>query len=457
VGRILGPEEYGRYGLVVTLTTMIIILIGNGIPTAMSKYLSEFFETKPEMVPAIKKQALRLQILVIGAVMIIFFLISPFLARILGDESLTKLFRISTLIIPSFAAASFYFYYYTGIHKFNLQSILKTFRSIFRVIAIVALAYYFKVEGSISGYIVAPFAVFLVAFLIDKFKVSKEFPKNTTAIFEWKKLFDYAWPITLFMLFYEVFISIDLYLVQGILKNEHLTGIYNGALTVARIPYYLFYALTIILLPVISKTTSQEKHAETFSIINNSLRLMLILLFPGIILMSVYSKQILTLFYGKTFAEGALPMSILAIGVGFLTIFYVLSFVMNGAGKVKTPMWIAFFGFVLNSILNYLFISSYGIIGSAIATSIASLLIMLLMLFFIHKHFNVYIKIGSLVKIIFASIILYVITFFLPESRIVFLLSSLFSFSIYALILYITKEISSKDVIILKRLVSRKK
>ena len=29
-GRVMGPADYGRYGLVVTMTTMIIILIGNG-------------------------------------------------------------------------------------------------------------------------------------------------------------------------------------------------------------------------------------------------------------------------------------------------------------------------------------------------------------------------------------------------------------------------------------------
>ncbi|MGB5018305.1 MAG: oligosaccharide flippase family protein, partial [Candidatus Moraniibacteriota bacterium] len=39
-GRILGPADYGRYALVITLTTTVIILIGNGIPTAMSRYLS---------------------------------------------------------------------------------------------------------------------------------------------------------------------------------------------------------------------------------------------------------------------------------------------------------------------------------------------------------------------------------------------------------------------------------
>lgn len=457
MGRILGPADYGRYGLVITLTTMIIILIGNGIPTAMSKYLSEFFETKPEMVLAIKKQALRLQLVIIGSITVIFFLSTPLIARILGDPSLERLFRISTLIIPSFAAASFYFYYYTGIHKFLLQSILKTLRSIFRIITIVGLAYLFGVEGSIAGYFVAPLGVLAVAYAIDRFKISKNYPENKSVFFDWKKLANYAWPITLFMLFYELFISIDLYLVQGILKNEHLTGIYNGALTVARIPYYLFYALTIILLPAISKTTSQEKHSETFSIINNSLRLMLILLFPAVILMSVYSKQILMLFYGSPFAEGALAMSILAIGVAFLTVFYVLSFVMNGAGKVKIPMIIAFFGFVANTVLNYFFIQKYGIVGSATATSITSFLIMIVMLYFIHENFEVRIKTKSLFKIILASAILWTATFVLPDSKLLFLLSSLTSFLIYIFTLYIIKEISTEDVSILRKLIHKNK
>jgi len=457
VGRILGPADYGRYGLVVTLTTMIIILIGNGIPTAMSKYLSEFFETKPEMVSVIKKQAMKLQIAVIGSIMVIFFFLSGVIANILGDPSLTKLFRISTLIIPAFAAASFYFYYYTGIHKFLLQSILKTFRSIFRVIAIVSLAYFFGVEGSIVGYIIAPLAVFSVAYIIDKIWISKKYPRSETSVFDWKKLANYAWPITLFMLFYELFISIDLYLVQGILKNEYLTGIYNGSLTVARIPYYLFYALTIILLPVISKTTSQNNHRETFSIISNSLRLMLILLFPGVILMSVYSKQILSLFYGKSFAEGALPMSVLSVGVGFLTIFYVLSFVMNGAGKVKIPMWISFFGLIANSILNYILIKEYGILGSAIATTFASLIIMVIMLELVRKNFAVSIKLKSLLKIISASGILFVFTFFLPSSASLFIVSSLIAIAVYFIVLYLLKEISTTDLELVKSLATRKR
>ncbi|KKQ79986.1 MAG: Polysaccharide biosynthesis protein, partial [Candidatus Moranbacteria bacterium GW2011_GWD2_38_7] len=147
MGRILGPADYGRYGLVVTLTTMVIILIGNGIPTAMAKYISEIFETNPRMVLVIKRKALLLQSLIIGSITILFFLAAPLISRALGDETLTPLFRISTLIIPAFAAASFYFSFYTALHKFNVQSILKTLRSVLKVLAIVGLAYVFGVPG----------------------------------------------------------------------------------------------------------------------------------------------------------------------------------------------------------------------------------------------------------------------------------------------------------------------
>jgi len=57
-GRILGPADYGRYGLVVTLTTMVIVLIGNGIPTAMSKYVSASLEKDPANIHSINEKPL---------------------------------------------------------------------------------------------------------------------------------------------------------------------------------------------------------------------------------------------------------------------------------------------------------------------------------------------------------------------------------------------------------------
>ena len=463
VGRILGPADYGRYGLVVTLTTMVIILIGNGIPTAMAKYISEYFETNPGMVLAIKKKAIFLQSILIGTITILFFLSAPLISYILGDASLTPLFRISTLIIPAFAMASFYFSYYTGLHKFNVQSVLKTLRSIFKVLAIVGLAYAFRVPGSIIGYALAAFSVFFIAFTLDQFKYTKELKKAAKSQnlasgsqFETKKLLNYAWQIILFFLAYELLISIDLYLVKGILRNDYLTGIYNAALTVGRIPYYVFYALTIMLLPVISKSTAEEKTEQTNSVISQSLRLMVILLVPSVILMAEFSRPIIKIFYSTNYIEAAYPMSILAYGVGFLTIFYVMSFVLNGAGKIKIPMWISIFGLIFNTILNFILIKKYALTGSAIATTITSFVAMLFILYYISRDFGVLIKLQSLFKISIAGAVMYFASLFFSKGEFIFMLWSAILFALYLVILCFLGEITKEDIAYLKQIVSKK-
>ena len=463
VGRILGPADYGRYGLVVTLTTMVIILIGNGIPTAMAKYISEIFETNPRQVLAIKSQAIKMQTILIGTITVLFFLSSPLIALALGDPSLTNLFRISTLIIPTFAAASFYFSWFTGLHKFNTQSVQKTLRSIFKVIFIVGLAWIWRVPGSIIGYAASAFAVFLVGFFIDQLKYTKDIKKaaktqnlSSSDDFEAKKLLNYAWQVIIFFLAYELLISIDLYLVKGILHDDYLTGIYNAALTVGRIPYYIFYALTIMLLPVISKSTAENNHQRTNEIISQSLRLMLILLIPAVIIMAQFSRPITKLFYSAKYIDAAYPMSILAYGVGFLTIFYVMSFVMNGAGKTKIPMWISIVGVALNTFLNYILIKKYALTGSALATSITSFFTMLIMLYYIQKDFGVLIKLKSFLKMFFAAIIMYLLSYFFSKGEFVFIIWSLILFAIYMAILIVLGEIGKTDLLYLKNIVSRK-
>lgn len=457
MGRILGPAEYGRYGLIVTLTTMVVVLVGQGVPTAMAKYLGEIYDTKIGLIPTIKRQTAKIQFILIGGITVIFFLLSPVIAWALGDPSLTNLFRLSSLVIPAFALASFYFYYYTGLHRFNTQAWLKTIRSVARLGFILGLALYLKayglaLEGAIIGYIFAPFFVYLAATFFDPYKKLK--PEGT---FDWHKLLQYAWPMTLFLIAYEFLITIDLYLVKGILHDDALTGLYNGAITVGRIPYFLFYALTIIILPAVSKSTSSENHGETKKLISQSLRLMTMFLLPIAILMAVYSPQIIQIFYGQKFLGAAGPMSILMSGVAFLTIFYVMAFALNGAGRVKAPMTIAFVGLATNIVLSYFFIHAYGLIGAAVATSITSFVAMALVLAYSRKFFGYLFELSSFVKIIIASAILYFASAFFPGGHYIFILWSTILFALYILLLFVLREFGPRELELARQLLKKKK
>lgn len=459
-GRILGPADYGRYGLVVTLTTMVIVLIGNGIPTTMSKYLSEVLEKDPKNIPAIKHKAALLQTALIGGITVLFFLLAPVIAWILRDPSLTPLFQLSAFVIPAFAAASFYHHYLTGLHLFRLQAIVKIVRSIARVGFIALAAVFFGLEGAVGGYVLAPLFTFGAAILIDIFYVKRTLGLGVKTVghdfdFPAKTILAYAGPLTLFLVFYELLLTIDLYFVKALLQDDHLTGLYNAAITVGRIPYYLFAALAMILLPAISKTTAERNTTETTSLVNKSLRLMTLLLFPMITLLIIYAAPILHFFYGTRYDGAEQAMSIFAIGVGFLTVFYVLAFALNGAGLVRIPMRLSFFGFLIMTGLNFLLIPSYGIVGAALAATLTAAFIMIGILVATETHFSVRLPLKTIFLSLLAVACITLVSRFLPHGTYSFLFSGIVLFGLYFGLLRLFRELDDQDIAPFKKLFKR--
>ena len=457
-GRILGPAEYGTFGLIITLTILIASLIGNGIPIAMSKFLSAEIKNNPKMISVIKRKGALAQFVLMTIVTAIFFLAAPAIANLLHDPSLTRLLRIGTLIIPCFAADAFYFYYYTGIHQFNMQSILKTLRSFLRVAIIVGLGYFLSLEGFITGYIYVPLVVFLVAMIVDWTIYSRRFPTSTIAHdFSTKKLLSYALPITGFLVLYQTMISLNLFVVKSILQNDHLTGLFNGAFTIAQIPNYLFYALTIILLPIVSHSAANESRKKTAATVTKALRMMTLILLPTVALIISYAKPLMIFFFGGKFAEGASALQFMAFGIGILTLFYVMSFAFQGAGLVKIPLKIAAIGMILNVTLNVILVKTHGLVGSGMATSITAIIVTFVLLYNLKKEFDAYLKLTTYLKIITASIIIFAFSFFLPGQKMLFIVSGGFLYLLYFTILYFMKEVTKEDFILLKNMLPGKR
>ncbi len=445
LGRSLGPAEYGRYSLVI-FAAMIVVLVGRGIPIAMSKYLSEIRKDSPEQIPHIKKTSASIQTVLIGSLAIVYFLLAPVIAKILNDPSLTPLLRVSSLIVPAFALASFYVYYFTGIHRFDSQAILKLFRSIAKVGLILTLGIIFSTTGAIVGHALAPFSVFILAYAIDPFRKTKIKFKIQKSKLNWKKILNFAWPITIFLILYELMISVDFLMIKILLKDDSLAGLYSSALNISRIPFYVFYFLTIILLPKISETTSRKDDTKTKEVLRTAMRFLFLLLLPSVTLLSFFRESVIEFFYGRKYLAAEAPLEILAFGAGFLTIFYVLAFVLNGAGKNKIPMWTALLGVITNAILSFLLIKELGLIGGAIANSVSSFLVMITISVYSCKKIAIFIKMIPIIKYVLGSGIVYLIaSFIFPQHKVLFILYSLFLFAIYLVFLLIIKEVDKND------------
>ncbi len=459
-GRVLGPAEYGRYGLVVTLTTTVIILIGNGIPTAMSRFLSEYFEKDPGMVGVIKRTGARLQFFLIAGVTALFFFAAPLIAYLLGDPSLTPLFQFSSLIIPAFAASSFYFYYFTGIHLFHYQAILKMARAILRVALIVPFVFLFKIYGAIAGYILVPFITFLLGIVFDR-KTSTPF-KNAehnqeTRTFPWKILLSSAWPITLFLLFYEIFISIDLYLVKALIADDAQTGYYNAATTLARLPSYLFYALSIVLLPALAKLKKDGDPEKVSRLLGSALRYAGIILLPLFIILFSYAEPVMTLFFGGAYQEAVPIFRILVLGLSFLTVFYTVAMGMIGLGYAKLVATLAGLGTLGNALLVTFLIPLMGTLGAAWATTATTTIVTLALLIFTRRFVTLPFSFSGILKTLLAGALLFASATLLPSSSILFVLPTTFLGAGYLALLFSFGVLTTKDTENILSIFRRKK
>jgi len=389
LGRMLGPADYGRYALVTGVATMITILVARGVPTAMMKRISENQENH-KLVYAIRKTAISVQAPIVISITILYFFLTPLIADMLGDSTLVPLLRISTLIIPLFALSSFYVLYLNGLKSFKALAVIKSLRGIIRIFAVIGFAYLFSLEGSIFGAAVAPLVLFVVAIFISsyiephKLKIPKE---NTIAAYPHKKLLSYAGGFILFLILYEFYIRMDLYLIKALLGDDATTGLYDAAVKIALLPFFGVYALTLMLFPTMSELAEKKDLAGIRKHLNTIGLLLAGALPLGAIILYYFRDFLMQLFFGEEFLPAADLIPYMLGATIFMTVFYILASVLNGAGHTKVTWSILMVGVSTGVILNLIYIPIHGATATAAIFSLTSIIMGISSLFCAYRLF----------------------------------------------------------------------
>ncbi len=452
LGRILGPAEYGRYTLVIGFTTMIVILLGRGIPTAMAKYISEVGNDQTA-IRAIKKVAARWQYASVTAAGLIFFFLSPLLAKIFADPSLTPLFQLSSLLIPAFALSSFHVLYFNGLKLFGAMTVLKMARGLFRLFWIVGLASVFHTAGAVIGAVLAPLSVFVLALILDHLHQKRQgfFPSEQTKTvkkFPARKLLRYAGGFMIFLALYEFFMRLDIYLIKMIVGSDKAAGLYAAAATAALIPYYLFYALALVMFPLTSAlTTNGNRRAG--EMIGQVVRLLLIALVGVGVLLAHFSRPLIELFFGAQFLNAAPLTALMVGGTVFGTIFYVLASAFNAAGLTRLTALMVGTAVVFSIIANAAFLPVYGVAAAAIIFSLNSTLLGGVALLAARRIFGAKLPCQTVLRVLLSAGIIYLIVQLVPATTVNMLVFGTVLYALYLLILIVSGELTKND---LKRL-----
>ncbi|MBI2144033.1 oligosaccharide flippase family protein [Candidatus Woesearchaeota archaeon] len=392
LGRLLGPELYGRYGIVFAVASVLNVLLTPGIVQAIAKHIAE----KKSHAGMVAKAMLKRQLIICTALAIIYFALATPLAQAMNDKSLAWLLRAITPMAILYGISAVYGGYLTGLGRFAEQSIQLIIYSTSRLALTFTLAYFFSVTGALAALPLASLMALLYLAHTAKLK-SDERTTPTAGIYK------LAMPLTMFTALITLFMNTDLLLVHALLKSPEATGYYTAASTIARMPYFVLTALATLMLPAVAeKLASSKEEAQKF--VRETIRYVLMLLLPATALLVSTAKPLVMLLYRSEYVHAAEPTAILAAGTAALTTAYLLATVLNAAGKTSYPLTVMAATLAASVAANTMAIPQYGLKGAAAVVAIASVAAAIAMLLGAYRRIGNFIPYRSIAKTAAASL-----------------------------------------------------
>jgi len=441
--RLLSTAEFGNYGVVVGLLNIFNMVLITGTIQAVSKFVSE----KEEMERAIRKSANKIQVIIGGAVFLILFLGAPLFAVFFKDSSIIPAIRVGAFVPFFYAFYAVAVGSLNGRKMFTHQACLDMSFATMKAIAILSLAALgYGVVGAFSGFSTAALVVLSISLYIvyrNQTEILAEtFPIRRILTFE-------IWVmITIFL--NNLLLSTDLFMVKSLLEKANASiqaGYYTAVLSFGRIPFTLVMAVSLVIFPLISKSTFENDSIRTKKYIQTSLRLTFLLVLPIAIIFSAMPVDFLTFVYPADYVKGSGALYILPLGEAMLALMFIAVTMIIGSGHPKISIMITAATLVVDILLCYILIPKFGITGAALSSSIAWTLGFIFTAVYLNRKFQAFVPAATWVRSVVAGTAAFFAGYMLPGSGLLKILEGSVLISVVFIVsLFLTKEVTLKEL-----------
>jgi O-antigen/teichoic acid export membrane protein len=439
LGKTLGPEAYGIFGLLNALITLNEVLFMKALTESISKSVAE----NTGSVRSLIRAGTKLQAIISLPIALLLFFLSPYLAKFLhGDASLLRYLKFISLLIPISALAYVYLGALNGVRSFGRQAIVWIGFSFSRLVLCFLFVHLgYGMNGVVLALIFSAFVQLAIAHLS-----CRRFQGRGT--FSASALYRFTPQLILISISTAILMNIDLLAVKSILADNRLTGLYASSITLARAPLIFLAPLTLTIFPSIAKATVEKDAVYIKKLINDSLRLLLILIMPITFIVMATARPLLTLFYGKAFIGASLSLSILIVGLTLHSVKVLMFNVIVASGKPRIPIAIGLFSVVLEIVLILALIHRYSIAGVALATTITDFAGFVLAVSYVFYRFKTLVRLSSLFRILAASVVTYCLGLFIARYIVAFPVIYLTLPAIFLALLLATRELNIRDLLL---------
>jgi len=467
IARFLGASDYGLISLGFAGMSIAVTLSSVGLPSGIRRFTS-FYKGKGDegrikgTILSAFKISFPLSLIFATLVLLGADWIST---NVFHEPRLTPVLRIFSIGIPFLALSQSFIAGTIGFQTLKYKVYTDDlFQNLFKLIAMVAfLVLGFGVTGVALGWVLAIVLMpFLALYFLEK-KVFPIFKSRVKAVSIDREIFSFSFPLIFVGIAGLVMYWIDT-LMLGYFSTASTVGIYNAALSTARLLSIVSTAFAAIFMPVVTElyaTKMLNDLKKTYSVIT---KWIVSLVLPGFLLMALFSDFIMRIMFGEEFVRGALALSILAFGYLVTSLVGPTTSVLTAYGRTKIIMCCSFVGATADFILNLLLIPLYEINGAAIATGLSLALMNVVYLAFVYLIARMQPYRVNYVKPVLAAVISVAVVYAATEYLVgLFLFSKVVSVAgmllvfvvLYFFLLLIFKCFEEEDLIIMRALDER--
>ncbi|MBW2731088.1 MAG: oligosaccharide flippase family protein [Deltaproteobacteria bacterium] len=461
--RLFGnPVDWGNYLLVVGLVSVIDNVIVTGTIQAVSRFTAQGDES-PD---AVKKTALRAQLIMGGGVAAVYFLLAPLIAALQKDESLVGLYRISAGIVFCYAFYAVFVGSVNGERHFGKQALLDTsFATIRATLILGAAALGWGVAGTVGAFVSAAATILVISLLWVGL------PARGTEGSSMGELWRFALPLFGYTFFVNAVMRVDLIMLKRFAADlpalgqsvaaqaSVVAGYYGTAQSLAFIPYQAILSVAFVIFPLVSRSTFVGDLETTRSYVKQTLRLSFLFVMGVASVLIANPSSVIAVVYPERYVFAGEALRILAGGMVSFSLFTIINTILNGAGLTRDTLISGIITAMLALVANIVAVphaTSAGgmLLAAAWATSLAMTVGLGISAVFLYRRFGAGLGLVSLVRGLLAAALAVAVGEIIPtHSKLVTLGECVVVFGVYVGVLLLTRELRLAE---LKQLRSRK-
>jgi stage V sporulation protein B len=371
LARWLGSFDLGLYTLVLTVQEFATLVAGQGMSSALTKYVAEYREDKEKLHQTIFSAfTVTLIFSVIAA--LLFYFLADVIAGIFDMPQLARLLRILCLSLPFIIVNQSSLGLENGLRRmkhFAAQIIMRSVLMAAFIITLVWLGY--GVEGTVWGLVLSIVGTSLWGlYLARKFYrlAATNFLKNARKMIWFGTQVFSANTVNLLTTHTDN-------LMIGFFLTATDVGYYSVAVSMCLLFSIIPLSVQRNTYPMTARYWAQNDMSSLQEMFDKSLKYTACILFPLGLLFTFFAREIATAVFGQEYIYSVAPFLILLVArvLRGSTINPVGSS-FSGIGRPDIGLKVDTFSLVLNVPLNWIMIPRWGISGAAIATTISLLI-----------------------------------------------------------------------------------